>query len=169
MIKPTLEEVEKYIKDEGFFDVNPEKWWNYYESVGWKIGKKRAPMVNWKSAIVTWTHTTKTSRLLHKTKECSCGCGRKPMMIIDGKPYASERCLKKIQLQSPAPELSGLTQNAVKPIPAPENRKPLIQSQINTLLKDAKTVPVNKPYIPLPEPERQRRLENMKKQLALKD
>jgi len=62
-----------------------------------------------------------------------------------------------------------IAQNAVKPIPAPENRKPLIQAQINTLLKDAKTVPVNKPYIPLPEPERQRRLENMKKQLALKD
>jgi thymidylate synthase len=60
-----------------------------------------------------------------------------------------------------------IAQNAVKQIPAEENRRPLIQSQINTILKDAKTVPVNKPYIPLPEAERQRRLENIKKQLLI--
>lgn len=50
-VKPTLEEVQAYIKEKGY-NVDAEEWLAYYESVGWMIGKK--PMVNWKSAVVTW-------------------------------------------------------------------------------------------------------------------
>ena len=60
MIKPTLEEVSKYIKDEGFYDVNPEKFWNYYESIGWKIGKN--PMKDWKATIRRWEKNSDSNK-----------------------------------------------------------------------------------------------------------
>lgn len=53
--KPTLEEVKEYCKDKG---VDPIKWFNHYESNGWKVGKN--PMKNWKAAIATWQKQTFT-------------------------------------------------------------------------------------------------------------
>ena len=53
--KPTLEEVKDYCKDKG---VDPIKWFNHYESNGWKVGKN--PMKNWKAAIATWQKQTFT-------------------------------------------------------------------------------------------------------------
>lgn len=50
-IKPTLEEVKAYILEKGY-NVDPDRWINYYESNGWKVGKN--PMKNWKAAIATW-------------------------------------------------------------------------------------------------------------------
>ena len=50
-IKPTLEEVKAYILEKGY-NVDPNRWINYYESNGWKVGKN--PMKNWKAAIATW-------------------------------------------------------------------------------------------------------------------
>jgi hypothetical protein len=50
-IKPELEEVEEFVKSQGYsFDVF--KFYAYYESNGWKVGKN--PMKCWKSACVTW-------------------------------------------------------------------------------------------------------------------
>ena len=49
--KPTLEEVTAYCSERGK-GVDPVKWYNHYESNGWKVGRNK--MVNWKSAIVTW-------------------------------------------------------------------------------------------------------------------
>lgn len=98
MKKPTLQQVADYIKAEGFYDVKPDKFWHYYESIGWTVGKACKPMKQWKSAIVTWTHSTATTRKLHKTTKCACGCGNKPMTMIDGKAYATDRCLKRMKL-----------------------------------------------------------------------
>jgi uncharacterized protein YdaU (DUF1376 family) len=30
------------------------KFWNYFESVGWIVGKSRSPMKNWHAAVTTW-------------------------------------------------------------------------------------------------------------------
>lgn len=49
--KPTIEEIEQYCKERGN-SINPLKFYNYYESNGWKVGKN--PMKNWKAAIITW-------------------------------------------------------------------------------------------------------------------
>lgn len=53
MIKPTLEELEDKFRGRV---QNPrqeaEKFYNYYESVGWKVGKK--PMVSWPHAVGGW-------------------------------------------------------------------------------------------------------------------
>lgn len=50
-VKPTIEELEEYIKEKGYhFDA--ESFFAFYESKGWMIGKN--PMKNWKMACVTW-------------------------------------------------------------------------------------------------------------------
>ncbi len=49
--KPTLEEVRAYCAERKN-RVDPERWYNHYESVGWKVG--RNPMKDWKAAVRTW-------------------------------------------------------------------------------------------------------------------
>lgn len=50
-VKPTVEEVAAYIREKGYtFDAG--RFWNYYESKGWKIG--RNSMASWHSACATW-------------------------------------------------------------------------------------------------------------------
>lgn len=49
--KPTLQEIEDYVLEKGYhFDA--EKFFAYYESNGWKVGKN--PMKDWKMACLTW-------------------------------------------------------------------------------------------------------------------
>lgn len=50
--KPTLEAVKEYIREKRITTVDPEHFWNYYESNGWKVG--RNPMKNWKACVSTW-------------------------------------------------------------------------------------------------------------------
>lgn len=48
---PTVEEVQAYCIERGN-NVDPERFVNFYESKGWKVGKN--PMKNWKAAVRTW-------------------------------------------------------------------------------------------------------------------
>lgn len=50
-IKPSLKEISDYCKERNN-DVNPERFLNYYEANGWKVG--RNSMKDWKAAIRTW-------------------------------------------------------------------------------------------------------------------
>jgi hypothetical protein len=50
-IKPMLEEIQNYCKERQN-SVDPLKFYNYYESNGWKVG--RNPMKDWRAAIRTW-------------------------------------------------------------------------------------------------------------------
>ncbi len=50
-IAPTLEEVKNYCQERKN-SVNPEKWLNFYQSNGWKVGKNQ--MKDWKAAVRTW-------------------------------------------------------------------------------------------------------------------
>ena len=50
-VKPTLQEVIDYCEEKRN-GVDPEKWYNYYESNGWKVGKNS--MKNWKACVNTW-------------------------------------------------------------------------------------------------------------------
>ena len=50
-VKPTLQEVIDYCEEKRN-GVDPEKWFNYYESNGWKVGKNS--MKNWKACVNTW-------------------------------------------------------------------------------------------------------------------
>lgn len=49
--KPTLEEVKNYC-NERKNNVDAERFYNYYESNGWKVGKNA--MKDWKRAVRTW-------------------------------------------------------------------------------------------------------------------
>jgi len=49
--KPTLLELKTYMLEIGMADVS-EKWFDYYESNGWLVGKNK--MKNWKAAVRTW-------------------------------------------------------------------------------------------------------------------
>lgn len=50
-VKPTVEEIKAYCRERMNF-VEPQKFFDYYESNGWKVGKN--PMKDWKAAIRTW-------------------------------------------------------------------------------------------------------------------
>lgn len=52
--KPTLEEVQQYCSERNN-NVNPNKWLDYYESNGWKVGKN--PMKDWKACVRTWENS----------------------------------------------------------------------------------------------------------------
>ena len=49
--KPSLEEISLYCRERNN-NVDPEQFFNFYESNGWKVGKN--PMRDWKAAIHTW-------------------------------------------------------------------------------------------------------------------
>ena len=50
-VPPTLEEVKDYEAQKGY-TFSAERFWGYYESNGWRVGKN--PMRNWHAACVTW-------------------------------------------------------------------------------------------------------------------
>lgn len=49
--KPTPEEITTYASSVGFA-LDGQKFWDFYESKGWVIGK--SPMKDWKRAVSTW-------------------------------------------------------------------------------------------------------------------
>lgn len=50
-IKPSVQEVQEYCRSKGY-NVDADRFVDYYESIGWKIGKN--PMKDWKAAVRTW-------------------------------------------------------------------------------------------------------------------
>ena len=50
-VKPTFEECIAYAQEKGY-QWNIERFFNYYESNGWRVGQN--PMKNWKAAMRTW-------------------------------------------------------------------------------------------------------------------
>lgn len=49
--KLTVEEVAAYCKERNN-NVDPQRFWDFYEAKGWKIGK--SPMKDWKACVRTW-------------------------------------------------------------------------------------------------------------------
>lgn len=49
--KPTLEEVQDYCESR-HNNVDPERFWNHYERVGWMVGKNR--MKDWRASVRYW-------------------------------------------------------------------------------------------------------------------
>jgi uncharacterized protein YdaU (DUF1376 family) len=57
-VKPEPQEVADYARSIGF-ELDGDYFVAYYQTRGWKVGKE--PMVDWKSAIVTWKRNNKDS------------------------------------------------------------------------------------------------------------
>jgi len=51
-VKPTLEEIKLHFSETGLPMAEAEKFFHYYESNGWKVGKN--PMKSWISAAANW-------------------------------------------------------------------------------------------------------------------
>lgn len=49
---PTLEEVESYIKEKGYTNVNASKWISRYKANGWMVG--RVKMKDWRACVDYW-------------------------------------------------------------------------------------------------------------------
>lgn len=48
---PSLIDVQNYIDEKGY-DIDANKWYNFYSAKGWMIGKNK--MKDWKAAVRTW-------------------------------------------------------------------------------------------------------------------
>jgi hypothetical protein len=53
-IKPTVEEAGNYFVEKGFGFEMGQQFVDHYTTNGWLVGKMKAPMKDWKSAIRTW-------------------------------------------------------------------------------------------------------------------
>lgn len=51
-LPPTVEEVRAYCTEKGY-DIDPDRFVDYYTSNGWKVGKN--PMKDWKAAVRSWS------------------------------------------------------------------------------------------------------------------
>lgn len=50
---PTIEEVKTYFQENNFPEIEAQKFFNYFSSIGWLIGGK-IPMHNWQAAAQNW-------------------------------------------------------------------------------------------------------------------
>lgn len=62
-IKPTIQEIKNYCIERNN-KIDSERFFNYYESKGWMIGKNK--MKDWKAAIRTWESRTKEEKGMSK-------------------------------------------------------------------------------------------------------
>lgn len=59
--KPTLEEVKEYANRNGDPLIDPERFIDWHESNGWKVGRN-SPMKDWKAAVRNWERMEKARR-----------------------------------------------------------------------------------------------------------
>jgi hypothetical protein len=72
--KPTIDEIKNYFQQNNFPELEAQKFFNYFSSVGWLVGGK-TPMVDWQAAAQNWiinsinfnhnTDTTPSNRAKH--------------------------------------------------------------------------------------------------------
>ncbi len=71
-VNPTLLEVKNYFLSQSFPEIEAQKFFNYFSSIGWLVGGK-SQMVNWKAAAQNWilnankfnSNETKQDRVHH--------------------------------------------------------------------------------------------------------
>ncbi len=69
---PTMQEAKEYADSIGFKTFNAFKWWNWYNSKGWKVGRgKGTKMTSWKSAVCTWFSDTYEWREIQRKKKAT--------------------------------------------------------------------------------------------------
>lgn len=65
-VKPTIAEIETYCQEKNKV-IDAERFWNFYESKGWKVGK--TPMKDWRAAACNWA---KDSKPIQKASNDEC-------------------------------------------------------------------------------------------------
>lgn len=64
--KPTIEEIQQYCTDRKN-NVDAERFYDFYESKGWKVGKE--PMKDWKACVRTWEKNSTPVQRNEKSKK----------------------------------------------------------------------------------------------------
>jgi len=64
--KPIIEDIIAYCHERNNM-VDPQKFFDYYSSNGWKVGKN--PMKDWKAAVRTWEKNTTTTQTKSKVEQ----------------------------------------------------------------------------------------------------
>lgn len=57
-VKPSIDEIKAYCLERKN-KVDPQRFFDFYESKGWKVGN--SPMKDWKAAVRTWEHSSTAS------------------------------------------------------------------------------------------------------------
>lgn len=55
-IPPTVEEVRAYVEAEGFTNIDPERFVNYYNARNWTMNSYRTPVTDWKEGVRAWNN-----------------------------------------------------------------------------------------------------------------
>lgn len=63
--KPTIDEVKSYCHESGY-KIDAERFVDFYECKGWKVGKN--PMKDWKAAVRNWARTDNSDNDNQKTE-----------------------------------------------------------------------------------------------------
>lgn len=90
-VKPTVEDIRAYCVERNN-NVNPERFYNYYESNGWMVGKNK--MKNWKAAVLTWEDNQKKGNYTYKPQQTTT------TNDLDPQIQAQLRALEEQQLAS---------------------------------------------------------------------
>lgn len=85
---PSISEVENFIKEHNLVGVDAYKWWNFYNSKGWYVGKTK--MKNWKSAVRTWERSANNNPANTSyaaiSKQAGANAARATLREIFGEP-----------------------------------------------------------------------------------
>ena len=65
-VKPIIDDIIDYCSERNNM-VDPQKFFDYYSSNGWKVGKN--PMKDWKAAVRTWEKNTTTTQTKSKVEQ----------------------------------------------------------------------------------------------------
>jgi hypothetical protein len=65
-VKPTIAEIQSYCQEKNKV-IDADRFWNFYESKGWKVGK--SPMKDWRAAVCNWA---KDSKPIQKASNDEC-------------------------------------------------------------------------------------------------
>lgn len=85
---PTIQEVEAYCRERNT-NVNPARFFDYYTSNGWRVGKN--PMKDWKAAIRTWENNDYD----HGSYQNSSAGGAAGDLSANERRYGSTRAAKQ--------------------------------------------------------------------------
>lgn len=55
-VPPTVDEIAAYAAEKNYQRVDADRFWNFYQSKGWKVGK--SPMKDWKAAVCNWEYNS---------------------------------------------------------------------------------------------------------------
>ncbi len=90
MNKPTIEEISAFCKERGNH-VDPEKFYYYYESKGWRVGSHA--MKSWTACVRTWERNT-THSMAVKQRDEAVRASQAVYKLPVAKPKANPRILE---------------------------------------------------------------------------